>query len=397
MQISRRMLPVLAGVLFSLSLLVGAASADAAGPATVTVRIEGTTETLVAPTEVTTTSTPVVKDGNPAHSCLGTSAAGALELATSGNWSGTWFSGLGYSAETIAGESHLFEEGAAANYFWSFWLDNKAASTGLCETELSSGDSILFFPECFSETNACPPSPNPLGIVAPGVAEAGSPITVAVTSYANATGVPSPAAGVTVTAGSVSATTDAGGHATLALSSPGHVVLHASSPGSVRTEATVCVHKGNDGTCGTSVGSSGGSAGGATTTAAPGQSPSTAIAARIGSLLDSHVYARGKAPRVLAGTVTTSAPLQEVELRLTRRGPQGRCSYFDSPTGRFHAMRCGAANGKYFKASNQKLFSYLLPETLAPGRYVLDAQGVGVGGHLSPLVRGTSRIVFYVK
>jgi hypothetical protein len=394
------MLPALAGVLFSLSLIagsVGAASADAAGPATVTVRVEGTAETLVAPTVVTTTALPVVKDGNSAHSCLGTSAAGALELATSGNWSGTWFSGLGYSAETIAGESHLFEEGAAANYFWSFWLDNKAASTGLCETELSSGDSILFFPECFSETSACPPSPNPLGIVAPGVAEAGSPITVAVTSYANATGAPSPAAGVTVTAGSLSATTDAGGHATLALSSPGLVVLHASSPGSVRTEATVCVHKGSDGTCGTSAGGPGGSTGGGTTTAAPGQSPSTAIIARIGSLLDSHFYARGKAPRVLAGTVATSAPLREVELRLTRRGPNGHCGYFDGPTGRFRAMRCGAANGKYFKASNQKSFSYLLPEALAPGRYVLDVQGVDAGGHLNPLARGTSRIVFYVK
>jgi hypothetical protein len=398
MQISRRMLPAFAGVFLSsvaVFAVVGVTTA-LAGP-TVTVRVEGTTETLVAPTEVTTTSSPVIKDGNPAHSCLGTSAAGALELATSGNWGGTWFSGLGYSAETIAGESHLFEEGAATNYFWSFWLDNKASSTGLCETELSSGDSILFFPECFSETNACPPSPNPLGIVAPGVAEAGSPITVAVTSYANATGVPSPAVGVTVTAGNVSATTDAGGHATLTLSSPGLVVLRANGPGSVRTEATVCVHKGNDGTCGTSTAGSGGSSGGGTTTAAPGQSPSTAITARIGSLLDSHFYARGKAPRVLAGTVTTSAPLQEVELRLTRRGPQGRCSYFDGPTGRFHAMRCGAANGKYFKASDQKSFSYLLPETLAPGRYVLDAQGVGAGGHLSPLVRGASRIVFYVR
>ena len=141
------------------------------------------------------------------------------------------------------------------------------------------------------------------------------------------------------------------------------------------TSFAVCVHNGNDGTCGTSAGGSGGPAGGGTTTAAPGQSPSTVIAARIGSLLDSHVYARGKAPRVLSGTVTTGAPLQEVELRLTRRGPQGRCSYFDGPTGRFHAMRCGAANGRYFRASNQKLFSYLLPETLAPGRYVLDVAG----------------------
>jgi hypothetical protein len=401
MRISRRRWPAFAGVLFSLFLLacglVGAASADAAGPATVTVRVEGTTETLVPPTEVTTTTSPVVKDGNPAHSCLGTSAAGALELATSGNWNGAWFSGLDYSVETIGGESHLFEEGAATNYFWSFWHDNAPATTGVCQTEVSSGDSILFFPECFSETNACPPAPNPLGITAPGVAEAGSPITVAVTSYANATGAPSPAVGATVTAGNASATTDASGHATLALAGPGLVVLHASAPGSVRTEATVCIHKGNDGNCGTSASGAGGSSGGGTTTAPPGQSPSTAITAHIGSLLDGHVYASRRAPRILAGTVTSAAPLQEVQLRLTRRGPKGRCSYFEGLTGRFRAMRCGAANGRYFKASSQKLFSYLLPEALAAGRYVLDVQGVGAGGQLSSLVRGASRIVFYVK
>ena len=44
--------------------------------------------------------------------CTGTSAAGALELATSGSWSGAYFSGLGYSVETILGETHEFEFGA---------------------------------------------------------------------------------------------------------------------------------------------------------------------------------------------------------------------------------------------------------------------------------------------
>jgi hypothetical protein len=395
MRISRRM--CLAFGVCCLSLMALAPSVLAAGPASVVVRVEGTTATLIPPTEVTTTTSSVVKDGNPAHSCLGTSAAGALQLATSGNWSGTWFSGLGYSVETIAGESHLFEEGAATNYFWAFWLNNKPATAGVCETELSSGESILFFPECFSETNACPPSPNPLGITAPGVAEAGSPITVTVTSYASATGAPSPAAGVTVTGGNASAITDTSGRATLALSSLGSVVLNASAPGSVRTEATVCVHNGNDGNCGTPNAGAGSSTGGGTTPGTSTPSLSTAITASIGSLLDGHVYTRRKAPRILSGTVTTSAPLEEVELRLTRRGPKGRCSYFDGTTGRFHAMHCGAANGKYFKASNQKLFSYLLPEVLASGRYVLDVQGVGAGGHVSSLVRGTSRIVFYVK
>ena len=183
----------------------------------------------------------------PRAPCPGTSAAGALELATSGSWSGTWFSGLGYSVETIAGESHPFEAGAPANFFWSFWLDNKPASTGICEAELNPGDSVLFFPECFSETGACPPAPNPLGIVAPPVAErrlADQP--VAVTSYANASGAASPAVGATVTGGGASATTDSAGKATLTFSAPGTVVASgersgvrcARRPASASTPAT---------------------------------------------------------------------------------------------------------------------------------------------------------------
>ena len=72
--------------------------------------------------------------------------------------------------------------------FWAYWLDGKPSSVGICEGELSSGESILFFPECFSEVGACPAAPNPLGISAPAVAERGAPIEVSVISYANASG-----------------------------------------------------------------------------------------------------------------------------------------------------------------------------------------------------------------
>src|SRR5204863_539992 len=116
-----------AALLAAVMLAVCAAPAFAAesSPATVTVRVEGLTETKLPATTVTTTTEPFVKDGNPEHSCAGTSAAGALQTATAGSWEGTWFSGLGYSVETILGESHLFEEGSEANYYWSFWLDEK--------------------------------------------------------------------------------------------------------------------------------------------------------------------------------------------------------------------------------------------------------------------------------
>jgi hypothetical protein len=399
-------MPAFAGVVLSLFLLVlalaCAASADAAGPATVTVRVIGANgQSLLPLTQITTTTTPVVKDGKSEDSCTGTSAAGALELATKDAWDGEWNSSFGYGVETIEGVSYPFTQPD----YWTFWLDNKASEVGVCGVELNQGDSVLFFVECFSQTGGvCPPTPpNVLAIEAPSMAEVGKPTTVTVLSYPNAGGEPKPAIGATVTgAGSVPAPpTDAQGQTTLTLSSHGTGILRATGAGeessSIPGEVFVCLHEGDDGNCGTSATGSGISTGGGTTTVTPKSSSSTAIMASISSLLDGHVYGRHKAPRILAGTVTTAAPLEEVELRLTRRGPKGRCSYFDGTTGRFHAMHCGAANGKYFKASDQKLFSYLLPEVLAPGRYVLDVQGVGAGGHVSSLVRGTSRIVFYVK
>jgi hypothetical protein len=376
---------------FCLLLVALAPAAFAAGPAPVTVRVEGASQTLIPPTEVTTTSTPVVKDGNPAHACAGTSAAGALELATSGNWGGTWFSGLGYSVETIAGETHLFEEGAAANFFWGFWLNNKPATTGVCEAELSAGDSVLLFPECFSETGACPPSPNPLGISAPGVAEAGSPIPVTVTSYANGTGAPSPAAGATVTAGAVSEKTDANGHATLTLTSPGNVVAHVSAPDSVRTEATICIHKGDDGTCGTQ--GSSGSGGSGATAGAPYVGP-FAVVAKAAGVIDNHVYSGAGAPKVLSGTVLAHTAVSSVSIRL-RRSYKGRCYAYNGVSTRFLRARCG--QGSFFKVSTTASFSYLLPAALKPGRYVLDIEATDAASNHTALARGTSRIVFYVR
>jgi len=386
MVISRRISLALGAV--CLLLVVSVPSALAAAPASVTVRVEGTSQTLVPPTAVTTTTSPLVKDGNPAHACTGTSAAGALDLATSGNWNGAWFSGLGYSAETIAGESHLFEPGAPANFFWSFWLDNKPSSLGLCEAELNNGDSVLLFPECFSETEACPPPPNPLGISAPAAAEPGSPVTVTVTSYANATGAPSPAAGATVTAGNVDTTADSNGRATFALSGSGNIVVHATAPGSVRTESTVCLHSGNDGTCGTT-----GPSAGPGPVLAPYSGP-FAVVAKAAGVIDSHVYSRRGAPKVLTGTVLAHAGVASVSLRL-RRSYRGRCYAYNGVSTRFVKARCG--QGSFFKVSTAASFSYLLPSALAPGRYVLDIQATDVAGNRTALARGTSRIVFYVR
>src|ERR1700723_1181127 len=223
---SRRTLPVLAGVLLSMSVLVcgliDVASAQAAGPATVTVRVIGSNDQPLLPlTQVTTTTTPVVKDGKPEDSCTGTSAAGALELATKGNWDGEWNSSFGYGVETIEGVSYPFTQPD----FWTFWIDNKESSEGVCgkKSELNPGDSVLFFVSCYSETSGvCPASPNVLAIEAPATAEVGKPTTVTVLSYPNAGGEPIPAVGATVEWGGASSTpTNAQGQTTLTFSADG--------------------------------------------------------------------------------------------------------------------------------------------------------------------------------
>jgi hypothetical protein len=394
MLVSRRLLKALP--LSCLLVLALAPIAHAAAPASVTVHVEGASSTLLAPTTVTTNITPVEKDGNSAHTCSGTSAAGALEQATSGSWGGSWFNGLGYSAETILGETHGFDPEAAANFFWSFWLNNAPSTQGICEAELTPGASILFFPDCFSETGACPPPPNPLGISAPAVAEAGAPIGVTVTSYANATGAPSPAVGATLSGGGASASTDSLGHATLTLGQTGNVQLRVTAPASVPSEATVCVHKGNDGNCGSAAatGASSSDVLGSTTTSAASYKGPYAVVAHATDLLDGHTYTRAQAPRLLRGTTLSHAQVASVGLRL-RRTLHGHCFAYNGVSERFVRTRCGG--GSFFKVASTPSFSYLLPSALQRGRYVLDIQASDVAGNRTSLARGTSRVVFYVR
>jgi hypothetical protein len=375
-----------------------APTALAAGPATVTVRVEGVTETKLPPTQVTTTTAPVVKDGNPADACSGPSAAGALELATAGNWGGPWSTGFGeYEIFSIEGESHPFEPGAPANYFWSFWLDEKESQVGACGAELQPGDRVLFFPSCFGL--ACPPNPElPLGVEAPASANVGEPVSVTVKKYSPG-GEGAPLAGATVTGGAAAVSTDTGGHAGVTFTSPGLITLRATAPEAVRTETSVCVHNGNDGSCGTQApGSPPSSAGGPTTSGVSGfvshYTGPFALVAKAAGLVDGSVYPRGHAPRLLSGSILSHSAVSSVSLELRRRF-RGRCYAYDGTVERFRKARCGT--GSLFKVSSDGTFSYLLPEALRPGRYVLDIKAADVTGNRTTLARGTSRLVFYVR
>ena len=383
--------------------LFAPASAMAVGaPAQVTVRVEGLSETKLPPTVVTTTTNPVVKDGNPADSCPGASALGALDLATAGNWSGPWEAKYNqYSIFTIEGETHEFEESASANYFWSFWLNDKESELGACETELQPADRVLLFPSCYG--TACPtPEPTPLEIEAPTTANVGEATAVSVKQY-NAKGEASPAIGASVIGGGAGATTDSQGHATLKFFGAGTYTLSvngaAAGPPAVRTETTICVHNGNDGTCGTQLLSacatesvpSGGCGG--PLLVAPQQSAVTALA---GGVKAGHVYSKRKAPRILKGVVTVPAggALKEVRIGLERRSGK-RCFAFDGSRERFVKSRCGAA--RFFSVGDTESFSYLLPAALPAGHYVYDIEAVDASGRATKLVAGVSHVAFYVK
>jgi hypothetical protein len=399
MSIARRtrVSPALALALLSLLTAgtVAAPPARAGAPAAVTVSVLGpgrNYEALTPLTKVTTTTTLVTKDEG---SCPGTSAAGALELATKGNWSAKFYgSELGYFIETIDGQTFTGPE------YWEFWVNNMRPERGICGVEMQPGDHALFFPECYSETKGeC--EPEVLGIEAPATAEVGRQVTVTVSRY-NAKGEHSPAAGINVGGGGTSAETNAEGRAQLIFSGDGTYTLRATGgageePKSVPGEAFICAHEGNDGTCGTT----GPGNTPLTQTPASGSQQSVpytgpyALVADATGVRDSHHYARKDAPRVLSGKVVAHAVVTSISLRL-RRTYRGHCWAYEGSRERFVKVRC--RQGSFFRiASGGGSFSYLLPSRLPPGRYVLDVQATDANGNHTALARGSSRIVFYVK
>jgi hypothetical protein len=367
------------------------APALAAGPADVTVRVEGSSDTLLARTAVHTTTTPVVKDGNPAHSCTGTSVAGALEVGTAGDWSGSWFDSIGYSVEMILGESHTFGSG----HYWGEFV-NGVPGNGACGDELAPGDEVLFAP--LSESG---PSDSPMYLQAPPTAQKGAPFNVTViekvTTYDssfNPHTVTQPVQGASV-GGS---TTDASGVAAVTLDAT--TGLRATHPGDIRTATeTVCVHDGDDGTCGTSK---------PDVPAPPcihdgddglcGTPDHKATYGFIKSIREHQHFAKGNGPRELKGTSDPDpSGLKDVQLRLTKRVGK-RCFTFSGTKLRFVAMkRCGARRGTWFSIGSKADWSYLLPNKLGRGRYVLDLKTIdGAGNADAQLARTRNRVVFFV-
>jgi hypothetical protein len=214
----------------TLVVLTASGPAVAGTPATVTVRVEGASSTLLALRTVTTTTTPTPAPGN----CSGTSAAGALQLATEGNWDHEAY------IQTILGETHEWTIGDPR--YWAFWINDKYASEGACTTQLAEGDRVLFLVD-----RATSPEYNPTVFPlelsgAPTEITQGESATVTVNKYSTA-GVASAASGVAVKGGEATVTTDASGHATVKFNALGTAHLRGTKSGFAPTASVaVCVH-----------------------------------------------------------------------------------------------------------------------------------------------------------
>ena len=177
--------------------------------------------------------------------------------------------------------------------------------------------------------------------------------------------------GATVTAAGQTVTTAADGTAQLTLSGGGVggiVTIAVTKPARARTAAVTCVTSGADGNCGTQL---------------PANTPigtpdtvqdTTAPTPSFTGLRDGQVFAHGKGPRRLRGSVTPDpSGLRSVRLSITRKAG-GRCTTFRGETERFHRHKCGGV--WYSRIGDRQDWSYLLPHKLRNGRYTIGVLAV---------------------
>ena len=79
------------------------------------------------------------KGGTPRGKCPGASAAGALDSATHGRWTGKYYSSVGgIFITSIMGVK------PKGNHFWELVVNGKPSSKGACGVKLARGQRLLF-------------------------------------------------------------------------------------------------------------------------------------------------------------------------------------------------------------------------------------------------------------
>ncbi len=136
---NRKTLAALVGaVVMALAASGVAVAAAGSGPA-VSVSVKSLSKTLLGPTSVHGEKGWITKGGTPHGKCSGTSAAGALDAATHGKWTGKYFASVGgIFVTSILGVK------PSGNDFWEVVVNGKPASAGICAVKLRAGQRLLF-------------------------------------------------------------------------------------------------------------------------------------------------------------------------------------------------------------------------------------------------------------
>jgi hypothetical protein len=409
--------PRIASLLALLAMLLVVPTAAGASQITVNLRVEGSSATLYEGPITTSAETIQTPSSGGLHPCdFASNGPSTSEFADGGSASGTpttalhdaaLASGLAFDAEWFGNESKGGEPG---DFFvtkvgldanggpptfpsWGFAVGYTTAPVGGCQIALAPGSEVLWAYNYFNLTHL-------LELSAPASASAGAPFTVHVVD--GRTGEPVAGASIGEVAAGVTSTiptsppTDASGDATISLGSTGAFTLKATQPDSVRSNGVVvCVHAGNDGSCGTTV--PGPRLAPAPGGGAPPAAPAVALQAMVIGIINGHAYSRRAAPRVLRGIVKVGAngSLRQVRIRLQRRVGR-RCLNFDGRREQFVSSR-KCAPARFFSVGDSESFSYLLPRRLPVGRYVYDIDAVEASGKVTRLVGGVSHVHFRVK
>jgi hypothetical protein len=350
------------GILLSV-VLIAPGPASAAAPPSAFVRIEGTGATLLAQTVVQTTSATTIKG----RACAGASAAGALNVATEGSWSGSYNNSFkDYLVNSILGETPTGQN------FWTLWINGRSSSTGACATPLHPSDHELWF-DCqanasFNCTN------NPLALKVPAALQVGRAASAVVTQLDGA-GHSTTFPGAAVTGNGVAAVSNIKGRATFVPRKTGVITLQATKSGATPSDpAFVCVYASRASQC--------------------GSSGLNGPAVRVTGIREHQMFAHG--PRELRGTAgPVPAGLTDVSLSLLRRGPGGHCSYYNADRGAWRAITCHAAAPSFSIGANAS-WSYLLPVALPAGSYHLNVVATDGNGRQTKLARGGSSLDFSV-
>jgi Domain of unknown function (DUF4430) len=115
----------------------GVALAASSGPS-VSVQVKNGTKTLTN-ASVHGEKGWITKGGTPKGRCSASSAAGALDAATHGKWTGKYYSSVGgIFVTSIDGVK------PTGSSYWNIYVNGKSSSLGLCSIKLKAGEKLLF-------------------------------------------------------------------------------------------------------------------------------------------------------------------------------------------------------------------------------------------------------------